>query len=306
MKELYFNYYWDKIPDSLLPRAVREFVDSGVTHLAITEEMLHRFIHEPAYLALVKQISALQGVTFGAPHGLAGRPWDLNEPYERKKMLSEHKAALDVCGGEFGVRTYTVHPGAWWHCIGHLDVDMLRENTIRTLEELLPVAEKNRIIIAVENSFEPTNSAKEICAIADHFGGHPWLGLNYDTGHANCMASAPWKVPSGYPDYQYTSWWQNGIITEDGALEKMAARVVTCHIHDNDGYRDLHAMPGDGTIDWDDLLPRLKACPNMIEYQTELNFDDGEGWAGISPAPAGGYSIRRLVDVFRNKLGFDK
>ena len=56
----------------------------------------------------------------------------------------------------------------------------------------------------------------------------------------------------------------------------------------------------------DDLLPRLKACPNMIEYQTELNFDDGEGWAGMSPAPVGGYSIRRLVDVFRNRLGFDK
>lgn len=204
MIELYYNYYWTALPEHLIVRAMREFLDNGVSHFVITDDMLQRFLCEPEYLALIRRMAKEMGVIFGAPHGLDGRPRDLNEPKERDRMLADHRRALDICGS-FGARTYTVHPGAYWHCIGHLEVPMLRENTIRTLEELLPDAERNRIVIAVENSFEPTNSAKEIRAIVDHFGNHPWLGITYDTGHANCMASAPWKVPEGYPDYQYTS-----------------------------------------------------------------------------------------------------
>lgn len=305
MPELFFNYCWDEIPDSLLPRILREFLDNGESRFVITAEMLFRMIQEPEYLTLIRKLSREMGVTFGAPHGLAGKPWDLDEPFEREKMLRDHLRALDICG-DFGARTYTVHPGAYWHCTKHMDVAELRDNTIRTLEQLLPAAERNHIVIAVENSFEPTNSAKEVMEIIGHFQGHPSIGANYDTGHANCMAPADWKEPSGYPDYQYRSWWQNGIVTEEDALGKMSAQIVTCHIHDNDGYRDLHGMPGDGIIDWQELLPRLKACPRMLEYQTELCYACGENWAGKLLAPVGGYSIRQVVEVFRNNLAFGK
>ena len=302
MKELYFNYSWSKVSDDRKACVIREFLDNGVSHFVLTCDLLLRAVQEPDFLKRLQRTGKEMGVTFGAPHGLCDRPWDLNEPDERQRMLEAHKRALAICG-DFGARTYTVHPGAYWHCTKHLEVPMLRENTIRSIEELLPVAERNHIILSVENSFEPTNSAKEVLTIVSHFGDHPWLGVTYDIGHANCMASAPWKVPEGYPDYQYQSWWQNGIITEDGALDTLASRVVTCHIHDNDGYRDLHGMPGDGCIDWNGLMPRLMACPKMTEYQTEVNYCDGENWAGKCLAPVGGYSVRRVVEVFRKLFG---
>ena len=168
----------------------------------------------------------------------------------------------------------------------------------------VPAAEKIGIVIAVENSFEPSNSAKEVRAIVDHFGDNPAIGVCFDTGHANCMSSAPWKKPEGYPDYQYTSWWEKGIITEDGALDLLYDKIVTCHIHDNDGYRDLHCMPMDGTLPWDEWLPKLKSAPRMLEFQSEVNMTGGTNWAGVSPAPGGGYSIKRLVETFRRKEFF--
>ena len=62
-------------------------------------------------------------------------------------------------------------------------------------------------------------------------------------------------------------------------------------------------MPFDGTINWTELMPKLFACPRMIDFQTEVCMNSGRNWAGRLLAPAGGYSIRRLADTFRY-LGF--
>ena len=63
--------------------------------------------------------------------------------------------------------------------------------------------------------------------------------------------------------------------------------IVTCHIHDNNGYNDLHGMPFDGTIEWTHLMGKLRSFPRMIEFQTEVCFDYGLNWAGPLPAPPG-------------------
>ena len=168
---------------------------------------------------------------------------------------------------------------------------------METLEKLLPAAEKLGMVIAVENAFEMPNSAKEVMGLVDHFGGDPAIGVCYDTGHAHCMESAPGKDNNKYEPYFPKCWWENGVIWEDHALE------ITCHIHDNNGYGDLHGMPFDGNINWRDLMPRLTSCPRMIDFQTEICFKDGENWSGRLLAPPGGYSIRRLTDTFRY-LGF--
>ena len=74
-------------------------------------------------------------------------------------------------------------------------------------------------------------------------------------------------------------------------------------MHDNDGYGDSHSMPLDGDIDWRKLVPELKSCPRMLEYQTEVNFNCGTNWSGKLLSPPGGSSIKRLVETFR-KIGF--
>ena len=53
-----------------------------------------------------------------------------------------------------------------------------------------------------------------------------YLGLCFDSGHANIETNS----------YEY--------------FEKLKDRLISIHIHDNDGEKDLHQIPYYGTTDW--------------------------------------------------------
>ena len=303
---LSFNYPWAGLSDNpaAFRAAVREFLDNGVRRFVINSEFIGQLILSPEKVNFLHSVCREMDVEFCSVHGMDGDDFDLNIPVPERRpaMFQDHIRAMEIAAG-FGCRTYTIHVGAAFYCYKHVPLSTLRPLALETLEKLLPAAEKLGMVIAVENSFEMPNSAKEVIGLVNHFGGHPALGVCYDTGHANCMASAPGKDKSKYEPYFPKCWWENGVIWEDNALDTLKDQVVTCHIHDNNGYGDLHGMPFDGTIDWRDLMPRLTACPRMIDFQTEVCLKDGRNWAGKLLAPPGGYSIRRMADTFRY-LGF--
>ena len=309
-KELYYNFDWTSMPDSMIPRIIREFLDNGADHFVFTADLLQRVLDNPDYITFLKKLEDEFDVKFGAMHALYGSTMALNLPDEamRPEMLQKHIRSLQVAS-EFEVKTVTVHSDAWHYVHKHCPLEITRSYFLEALEVLLPYAEKYGIIIAVENCFEKPNSAKEIIRLIRNFADNPFLGLCYDTGHANIMEFAQWKDLTMYHK-KYTpkfwsladEWWE-GIEFENDALAKMKENIVTCHIHDNNGYNDLHGMPFDGTIDWPKLISELKSCPRMIEYQTELCFEYGLNWAGPLLAPEGGYSIKKFVEVF-HKLGF--
>jgi sugar phosphate isomerase/epimerase len=256
-------------------------------------------------VAFLHQLCKDMEVEFSSVHALCGKGYDLNYTNlaARDGMLSDHIKAMEIAAS-FGCKTYTVHVGAAEYCYDHVPLEVLRPLAIDGVEKLLPTAEKLGMIIAVENSQEPSNTAAEVMKIVNYFNNHPNVGACYDTGHANMLASAPGKTSDQYEPYVAVCWWDGGIVYEDKALELMQDQVVTCHIHDNNGLGDLHGMPFDGTINWDELMPKLFACPRMIDFQTEVCMDYGQNWAGKLLAPTGGYSIRKLTDTFR-KLGFE-
>lgn len=303
--ELSYFYHWSRIPYDLMPSAAREFLDHGVNRFVFTNLQAQACLNDPDYLLFLRKMVKDMGVKFVSMHGLCGRDLDLDipDPELRKTMIAKHIAAMRLAK-EFGSETYTVHVGAWAYCTLRIPVPTLIPLAKDAMEQLVPEAEKIGIVIAVENSFEPSNTPACVLEIVRHFGEyHPAVGVCYDTGHANMMAPADWKKAEDYPEYQKNNWNETGIITVPDALEQLQPYVVTTHIHDNDGYRDLHGMPFDGCIDWSTLMPKLRACPRMLEYQTEVEIEDGVNWAGKLLAPVGGYSVKRLVETFR-KLGF--
>lgn len=303
---LSFNYNWSSLSDdpAAFRSRVREFIDNGARRFVIPDGLLRKMVADPERVAFLHRVCRELEVDFCSVHGLCGNDFDLNipTPERREAMIPEHIRGMEIAS-EFGCRTYTVHVGAAFYCHEHIPMSTLRPLALETLEKLLPAAERTGMVIAVENAFEMPNSAREVAGLVDHFAGSPAIGACYDTGHAHCMASAPGKDKNKYEPYFPASWWENGVIWEDNALEIMKDHVVTCHIHDNNGYGDLHGMPFDGTIDWRDLMPRLFACPRMMDFQTEVCMKDGRNWSGELLAPPGGYSIRRLTDTFRY-LGF--
>ena len=298
-----YNYPWHSLPFELYPRVIREYLDHGVNTFVMTYEMLLEMLKNPERLDAMRKLTREMGVRYVSVHGLCDRLYDINIPEKEQqpKMVKDHIRAMEIAA-EFGSQTYTVHVGASHYCHDHYPLAPLRENAHRTIEKLLPEAERIGIVIAVENSFEPPNTPQEVLGIVTPFISSKYIGVCYDTGHANIMAPAPWKKIERYESYMPHCWWE-GIVQEPNALTILHEHVVTTHIHDNNGYGDLHAMPFDGVINWAELMPQLRACPRMLEFQTEVCFEAGTNWAGHLLAPVGGYSITRQVETFR-KLGF--
>jgi sugar phosphate isomerase/epimerase len=301
---LSYNFPWTAYPQNLYPRIAREYLDYGIDRFVFVESWIAEGLKHPELIDFLRDFKKKMGIHIVSIHAPAGREFDLNIPEKERRpaMIKDHIKAMEIAA-EFDSKTYTIHVGAWHHCIKHVDMNLLRPLAIETLEQLVPAAEKIGIVVAVENSFEPPNSMKEVVGLVEPFASSPAIGICYDTGHAHFMAPYPWKKMEDYPKSQHDMWWEHGIIEEANALELAQKYVVTTHIHDNTGYADLHSMPFDGTLDWYTLMPKLRACPRMMEYQTEIEFSDGVNWAGQLLAPVGGYSIKRQVETFR-KLGF--
>ena len=302
--KLHFYYHWNQLDGFLFRNAVREFLDNGAERFVISAGLLEQMIRNPERKAFLHQVCRDMHVQFSAVHAMYGRTYDLNIPEmeRRPAMVQDHILGMQTAV-EFGCKVYVIHVGAAHYCHDQVTMDILRPLALDTLEKLLPHAEKLGMIIAVENSFEVPNSAKEVLGLVQQFSASPAIGVCFDTGHANCMSSMPDKEKAKYRSYFHRGWWENGIIWEDNAIELLKDHIVTCHIHDNDGYGDLHGMPFDGNINWEKMMQDLRSCPRMMEYQTEVTFEEGTNWAGELLSPPGGYSIRRLSDTFR-KLGF--
>ena len=329
--ELIYNFPWTQVPRAWYEHVIREFLDWGVDRFVFSHLLTKVFRKfEVLNLSLIRDeirgllmmldnlfgkgkmqecIAFLHGLEkklgahFLSMHGLCGPGFDMNtlDPARRPGMIADHIRCMEIAH-EFGAQTYTIHPGASHYVRHEAKLPELRKLAAETMTELVPAAERIGIVLAVENSFEPPNAACEVLALIEPYLGNPAVGVCYDTGHAHCKAYFPGKDPAKYHRSVSNAWYETGVICEN-ALEVLKPHVVTCHMHDNTGYGDLHGLPGDGTIDWAALLPELRTCPRMLEWQTEIHYSDGENWAGKLLAPPGGYSIKRIVETFR-KLGF--
>lgn len=298
---LSYAFNWMNYPREKWPCIIREYLDNGVDSFVFTAPIIRQCLKEPELITYLHSLETEYGVRFVAMHGIYGTEDDLDiiDEKRRPSMIEDHIKSLQIAA-EFGSKTYTVHPGAYYHVIEqfHVPLTTLRENTLKALDKIIPAAEKCGVVVAVENAYEPPNSPDEILYYVKHYESSPSIGVCYDTGHANILRPFEGREYAKYECYLPSSWWETGIIYEPNALTKLKPYVVTTHIHDNTGYGDYHSLPYDGNIEWDKLMPELTSCPRMLEYQTEICYDWGENWAGKLPAPKGGYSIRRQVEVF--------
>ncbi len=115
-----------------------------------------------------------------------------------------------------------------------------------SLQRLLEEADRARVRLAIENHqwwalFENPEDFHELVA------AHPLPGLGacWDTGHG----------------------WLAGHPPETAC--RLGTRLLTVHLHDNDGRRDLHLLPTEGSMAWEPLVAGLRevgyAGPLMME-----------------------------------------
>ncbi len=114
------------------------------------------------------------------------------------------------------------------------------------LRELVPYAEPRGVRLVLENRarYEQFPTVREIETLLAEFPS-PALGYWHDFGHAERQA-------------------QLGFLDHRELLERLGPRLVGCHVHDLVWPDRDHAIPGQGIIDFADLIPRLPKQAGVV------------------------------------------
>ena len=267
MKPLTYTFSFDQTTDAMRQFIMEEFAANGAKHLVLTNYMVGEIMAKPHMADVYAKELSNAGLAFMDSHSIYGPYADLFQPDGalRNRMLAMHEHALNIAGG-LGLKTMVIHVGDRYEHTECYSLDALHDNLLRSLEHLLPIAEKCGVAIAIENTYYPSNSCRRLLNAVKHFES-PWLGICYDVGHANVMRSE--NKGKNNPVLKYAFENVDEEPWEDHFLEKVHKYVICTHVHDNDGTRDGHLMPGDGTVDWTATVPLLKTAPRLESYQCE-------------------------------------
>ncbi len=114
-----------------------------------------------------------------------------------------------------------------------------------SLSELMPIIEKNKIELLLENTWEKEPSFFQKL-LADIHSEYVWMCL--DVAHIHCFSNIPFQV-----------WW-----------DTMKDKIRHIHLSDNLFHEDIHLIPGKGKIDFPAILPVLSTKIDLT-YTLEIN-----------------------------------
>ena len=123
------------------------------------------------------------------------------------------------------------------------------EAAMTSIEHLRAFAKPLGVRVLLENIPNELSTPDRLLEMirAAHFDD---VGFCFDVGHANIMGSVP------------------------EAFEIMRTQVWSTHVHDNDKITDAHLWPGQGTIDWKEVMELLRSAPLTPPLMLELGEEE--------------------------------
>ena len=204
------------------------------------------------YVARLLAASEKYGLPFVQTHGPIPK-YQLHETEKREEFMAKARRAIEV-SGLLGAKQVILHP---MRVAKGNHEDQLAIN-LGEYMPLVPLAKKAGVKIAIENmcNFKidengepvkhvcksPEEHAKYIDAFNDDF-----VVACLDTGHA----AAASEVPAEFVRVLGNK------------------RLVSLHVHDNDGVNDLHSIPYDQSIKFEPFLDALAD----IDYQGDFTLE---------------------------------
>ncbi len=256
-----------------MPCRLREFAVNGAEHIVLSSPLLKHLIAQPEQVEKFAKLLAAENLSFGDAHAPYGMHWDLICVFEEERpaLFVRQKMALTIAA-ELGCKTVTIHTGAD-HLFPEIPFEKHISRACDMLEKLLKEAEKLNITLCVENGWGKLTSLDVLLMLNDRFHCSNF-GFCYDSGHANIMDSGRLFTEGE----AYSRWKAIGVEIppwEDAAvrLERMLPNVVNCHLHDNYGNKDQHALPGNGNVKWEKIIPLLRRAPRLQAIQSEVNLE---------------------------------
>ncbi|MGI5868403.1 MAG: sugar phosphate isomerase/epimerase family protein [Kiritimatiellia bacterium] len=231
--------------------ALRPLAEAGFTHLHWCHHWNDDFLYTKPEIDHIRGLLKKYGLKLLDVHGSQGweKCWNSTVEHQRKagvEIVANRIDMLRELGGSGAVMMhvpfYSVRPDQQDE-EARARVKAGFDALCRSLDELMPLLDREDAIIAVENMWDDDWSTIE--ALLDRYPENR-LGLCYDSGHAN--ASTNKRMDS---------------------LERNKSRLQALHLHDNDGSGDQHQPPFFGTIDW----ARLAKIIATSSYTREISFE---------------------------------
>jgi len=180
--------------------------------------------------------------------------------YSREVLLE----GLEI-GGILGCKVAVLHSGFSNH-VRPNQTEGWKERLIGSLREVVQAAEEEEIVLAIENAYEPDAQVLEEVISAVN---SPWLRFCVDLGHAACfsrMAPEEW------------------ILT-------FKERIISLHVHDNEGLEDEHLACGRGVVGYDQVF---EACKEIdLSCNVTLEVPDEEVFPSIEHLKEMGFEFVR-------------
>ena len=209
---------------------LKDIAKAGFTHIHWCHHWNTDFIYSQYEIEQIKKWLKKYNLILCDLHASDGKEkkWNSNKEYERLAGVELVKNRIDMTA-QLGSNVIIMHAAEY--------SDPLR----KSLDELENYAREHNIRIACEN--EGSFSVLEKI-LSDY--SPSYIGFCYDSGHGNML--------------------QNSEGLDN--LDKFKDRLISIHLHDNDGVQDQHKPLFSGTIDWDKLAKVIaqssyKKCVSM-------------------------------------------
>jgi len=186
---------------------------------------------------------------------------DLSTPRSdlRRQTVDLLADTLEYCRA-IGCPIMVVHPN-------HTDSlpigpEAMKRNSVEALRELANRAEDLGVKIALENMIDKEGGrfgsrVADLRKIIEE-AGSPLMGICLDTGHTNLLPGSN--------------------VSQEEEIAQTGELLWTLHIDDNDGREDRHWLPGEGNIDWNQIIKGLRRANYqgvfMMEIQERTDPDE--------------------------------
>lgn len=262
----------NSVPDMVRRSAAVGYVSLDMNYWDYQKKMLQSTPQEEeAWAREIRGSADAHGVRFTQMHGPVHGPNFTNlahdmtlESFEKLLERSLRSAAI------LGIPWVVLHPTNVTREESESFQDALGYN-IQFYRKLIPVLEQTGVGIALENMISRSTAPRHFALPEEQVElidalNHPLIGACWDTGHGHITG-----------------------LSQAASLRTLGSRLKATHIQDNDGAKDQHLLPYQGTISWSEVIHTLKEIGFSGDFTYETHnsiriLPDGIRDAGLKYA----------------------